>query len=222
LGFPDHLTEGRPFRQGKDFDPNQYFNILTHLEPTAGYKLDFLYFTDELASLPLVYVRKSGSAPFQSYAEFLKSFGEEIRGERSYKQLRHKFDYLEKIVIDQSPESYFEFVTLAILGDQFYLSGQALYKDSKILCDISDQQYVDADMQDFGIEFPQDVKARIGEMDLSPAVVVDANTVTVRFVTFTKWGGFFENVYVMDKKNPMQVRDTEFNPLIEYDCRIVF
>lgn len=222
LGLPDHFTEENPFRLDSEFNPNSYFNVLTHLKLTSGYKLDYIYFNDELGGLPLVYAKKSGNSAFKSYAELLNSFGEEFEGERSYGQLRHKYDYLEQIQIDKTPESYFEFVTLAFLGDQFYLWWHGLYNDSIILCDPSDMQYVDAEMKGFDIEFPQNVTDRIEEIDFSPVVIVGDSDVTVRFVTFTKWGGFFENVYVMDKENPMQLLDVKFNPLIEYDCGISF
>lgn len=222
LGLPDHFTEENPFRLDSEFDPNSYFNVLTHLKLTSGYKLDYIYFNDELGGLPLVYAKKSGNSAFQSYAELLNSFGEEFEGERSYGQLRHKYDYLEQTQIDKTPESYFEFVTLAFLGDQFYLWWHGLYNDSIILCDPSDMQYVDAEMKGFDIEFPQNVIDRIEEIDFSPVVIIGDSDVTVRFVTFTKWGGFFENVYVMDKENPMQLLDVKFNPLIEYDCGISF
>ena len=146
---------------------------------------------------------------------FLNFFGEEITEERSYGELRHKYDYLEYIQIDKSPVSYFEFVTLAILGDQYYLWWHALYNDAKILCDSSDMSYVDEEMAGFDLEFPQDIKDRIEQIDFNPLVLVEETSVTVRFVTFTKWGGFFENVYVMDKENPMQLLDVQFNSLIK-------
>lgn len=222
LGLPEHFTSENPFRQTTDFDPNKYFQIFTHLKIASGYKLDYIYFNDELGGLPLVYARKTSSAPFKSYAELLKSFGEEMEGERSYGQLRHKYDYLERIQIDKTPESYFEFTTLAFQGDQFYLWWHGLYNDLKILCDSSDIQYVNADMEGFDIEFPQDVKDRIEKIDFSPVVIVGESEVTVRMITFTKWGGFYENVYVMDKDNPMQLLDVQFNPIIEYDCGINF
>lgn len=55
-----------------------------------------------------------------------------------------------------------------------------------------------------------------------PAVTLTNGTATVRFISFTKWGGFFENVYVMDAHDPVQLLDVQFNPLIEYDCGINF
>lgn len=222
LGLPDHFTSENPFRQSSDFNPNTYFQVFTHLTIASGYTLDYVYFNDELGGLPLVYARKTSSAPFRSYAELLQSFGEEVESERSYGQLRHKYDYLEKIQIDKTPESYFEFTVLALQGDQFYLWWHGLYNDLKVLCDPRDMQYVNADMQDFGIEFPQDVSDRIEEIDFSPLVILGEKDITVRMVTFTKWGGFFENIYVMDKDNPAQLFDVRFNPLVEYDCGINF
>lgn len=220
--LPDHFLSENPFRQNTDFNPNQYFKGLTHLKITPGYVLDYVYFTDELGGLPLVYARKSNDAPIKSYDELLESFGEEVSGERSYGELLHKYDYLWQIQIDKTPESYFEFVTLAFLGDQFYLWWHALYNDAKVLCDSSDISYVEEDMALFSLEFPQDIKDRIEQIDFSPIVLMNETTVTVRFVTFTKWGGFFENVYVMDKENPLQLQDVQFNPLIPYDCGINF
>jgi hypothetical protein len=81
---------------------------------------------------------------------------------------------------------------------------------------------VDAEMQGFEIGFPQDVLERIDKIDFSPVVIVGESDVTVRFVTFTKWGGFFEGVYVMERADPMRLLDARFNLLIEYDCGISF
>ncbi len=222
LGLPEHFMAENPSRQSSDFDPNQYFKVMTHLSIAPGYELDFIYFNDELGGLPLVYARRTSSTPFRSYEDILASFGEEIAGERSYGQLRHKYDYLERIQIDGTHESYFQFVTLAFLGDQFYLWWHGLYNDAKILCDSSDLQYVYDDLEGFELEFPKGVEEGIAQIDFVPVVVVDDKSVTVRYVTFTKWGGFFENVYVMDRENPTLLLDVRFNPLIEYECGISF
>ena len=222
LGLPDHFMSEDPFRQETDFNPNQYFQVLTHLSMAPGFQLDYVYFSDELGGLPLVYARKNTAAPYQSYAELLSDYDEEITGERSYGELKHKYDYLEYIRIDQETESYFEFVTLAFLGDQFYLAWHGAYNDAKILCDSSDLGYLKEDMAGFELEFSQEMQDRIAQIDFTPVVLVEDVSVTVRFVTFTKWGGFFENVYVMDISDPMQLLDVQFNPLIEYDCGINF
>ena len=222
LGLPEHFTAENPFRQATDFNPNKYFQVFKHLKIKPGYTLDYVYFQDELGGKPLVYARKTNAPPFHTYEEFLKSYGEEMSGERSYAQLNHAFDYLEKVQIDKTPESYYEFVVLAFLGDQFYLQWHGLYHDEKILCDLGDMQYVDKDMEDFGVEFPQDVKDNIEKMDFKSAILINDDTVSVRIVAFTKWGGFWENIYVMDKENPMNLKDIQSNTLLEYDCGISF
>ncbi len=222
LKFPDHLMEENPLRQAADFDPHRYFQVMTHLSLAPGYVLDYIYFSDELGGKPLVYARRSGAAPFQSYDEFLASYGEETSGERSYAQLGHLYDYLMQIQIDNTPESYLEYITLALLGDQFYLWWHGMYNDTRILCDRDHLAGVDEELAGFELEFPPEVKEQLEQLDFTPQLVVDETTVTVRVVTFTKWGGFFENVYVMDKQDPFQLQDVQFNPLLAYDCGIDF
>jgi hypothetical protein len=222
LGLPENLMSENPVRQETDFDPNQYFKVLTHMGMKPSFQLDFLYFDDDLGGKPLVYARPTGSAPFGSYTEFLQSFDEEMSGERSYGSLGHMYDYLGKIQIDGSPESYFEFVTLAFLGDQFYLRWHGLYNDLKILCDPGDMRHVNEGMKDFDLELPEYIQNGIGQIDFTPKVLVEDETVTVRIVAFTKWGGFFENIYVMERDNPVNLLDVQTNPLIEYDCGINF
>ena len=222
LGLPEHFTAENPFRETTDFNPNKYFQVFKHLKIKPGYTLDYVYFQDELGGKPVVYARKTNAAPFQTYEEFLKSYGEEMSGERSYAMLNHVFDYLEQIETDKTPESFYEFVILAFLGDQFYLYWHGLYHDEKILCDSSDMQYVDKDMQGFELEFPQDVKDNIEKIDFESRVLTNDDTVSVRIVLFTKWGGFWENIYVMDKENPLGLRDIQSNWILNYDCGISF
>jgi len=222
LGLPEHYTAENPFRQATDFNPNKYFQVFKHLKIKPGYTLDYVYFQDELGGKPLLYARKANAVPFRTYEEFLKSYGEEMSGERSYAQLTHVFDYLEQIQIDKTPESYYEFVVLAFLGDQFYLQWHGLYHDEKILCEPSDTQYVDEDMKGFKLEFPKDVKNNIAKIDFESRILINDNRVSVRIVAFTKWGGFWENIYVMEKENPMNIKDIQSNTLLKYDCGISF
>ncbi|MFN8383405.1 MAG: hypothetical protein U0V02_15790 [Anaerolineales bacterium] len=222
LGLPEHFTTENPFRESTDFNPNGYFKIFKHIKVKSGYTLDYVYFQDELGGKPLIYARKTNATPFHTYEEFLKSYGEEMSGERSYAQLNHAFDYLEQIETDKTPESFYEFVILAFLGDQFYLQWHGLYHDEIVLCDPSDSQYIDNEMAGFDLEFPQDVKDNIEKVDFQSRVLEDEDTISVRIVAFTKWGGFWENIYVMDKENPLNLQDIQSNWLLPYDCGISF
>jgi hypothetical protein len=222
LGIPEHLNSGEPFRQPTDFDLQQYLKVLNHLKIDSGYKLDYVYLADDLGGKPLLYVRKSNSKPFQSYEEFLGSYGEEMTDERSYGQLSHAYDYLQNIHTDGSPESFLQFVILALLGDQFYLFWHGLYNDTVVLYDIEDLRYVEDSLLGFDLTFPEEIIEKIKEINFTSVIMVGDETVTVRFVTFTKWGGFFEVVFVIDKENPEQLLDVQWNPLIKYDCGINF
>jgi hypothetical protein len=222
LGLPQHFLSEPPVRTPQDFDPNQYFTVFTHLSLDRGYTLDYVYFLDDLGGKPVIYARRAGSPSFQSYAEFLQSYGEEVSGERSYGSLKHEGDYLEKIRPDGTPESYFEFAALALLGNQFYLWWHGLYNDTMILCEKSDLERIDQDLRDFDLTLPAKVAQRAQQIDFTPAVLVEEQSVTIRLVTFSKWGGFWEYVYVMDKANPAHLLDAQYNPLVEYDCGIAF
>jgi len=228
LGFmypPDHFLADIPYRQGSDFNPNRYFNVLTHIKLAEGYKLDYIYSANEMGGRPLLYARRSNTEPFQSYDEFLASFGEGEADVGSFITENHRYDYLSQIRLAKTPESYFDLIALAFLGDQFYLYWHGLYNDEQILCDPSDLKYVHADMQYFrddGIELRPVELDKIEDIDFKPVVILGEDTVTVRFVSFTKWGGFYENVYLMEKDNPLQVLDVQHNPLVEYDCGMRF
>jgi len=224
LGLPKHFMNGEATTaQEGDFDPNSYFDVLTHLKMEPGYVLDYIYFGDSVGGKPLIYARKADAAPFKTYDELLESFGEKVTDERSYKLLNHAFDFLYKVQIDNTPESYLEYVFLAFLGDQFYLNWHAAYSDQIVLCSADSMKYVDQEMEGFGQEFPEEVAAGISIIDFTPRLLDDGNIITIRFVTFSKWGGFYENVYKIDKeKGPVDPVDVQWNHLIEYDCGIKF
>jgi hypothetical protein len=222
LELPVNLLVEKPYRLDSDFDPNQFFQVLTHLNIKPGYTLDYVYYNVFLGGSPLVYARKSNAVPFQSYRELLESYDEEIPGEQGDGGSRFTDDYLEQIQLDHSPESYFEFVTLALLGDQFYLRWHAGYDDTLILCNKGDGRNVEEEMLASSVPFSKDIKDRIKKVDFRPVVLMGKESVTVRFVTFTKWGGFFEHVLVLDKDDPMHVLDAQVNQLIEYDCGIMY
>ncbi|MBN2007581.1 MAG: hypothetical protein JXA21_29820 [Anaerolineae bacterium] len=167
--FPNHLIEGEPYREASDFDPNQYFQVLSHLSITPGYELDYLYYYDEMGGFPLLYARKSEDAAFQSFEEFLDFYGETATGETLYKTaFQHSRDYLKQIRLDGSPESYFEFAQLSSRGDQFYLYWHAATGNEIILCDKSDLPRVEADMANFDLEFSPEQESGIKQLDFTP------------------------------------------------------
>jgi hypothetical protein len=215
------------YHADEGFEPSMYFLFLNHLRMEDGYQLDDVTFEDDWGGLSLVYARKYGDPAFTTYDEYLASLGEEVTDEKSWSGLYHSSAYLSKVIADGTPEGYFEFVTLAWLGDQYNLSWHGLYNDYKILCDASDLTYVSKDMNMFSFgdeifDLPPDIKKNAANIDFTPVVVMDAESVIIRVVTFSKWEGFIEHVYILDKFNPDKIISAESYTIIKYDCGISF
>ncbi len=222
LGFPDSLFEDPPRKPENGFDPNSYFTVMTHLNMAPGYTLDYLYFADDLGGLPLVYARRTGDEPFLDYEAYLQSYGEEMSGERSYGSLGHQYDFLESIQVDQTPESYFDYAALSIVAQQFYLFWHGLYNDDRIFCDAGDMQYVLPEMEEFDLDYPPGFVEELEKIDFAPQFLDMGETVKVRFVTYTKWGGFFENVLEMEKSDPFNLINVDYYPILEYEIPLAF
>lgn len=218
LDYSDYLAATDSSQHSKPYDPNRYFAFLTHLSMAPGYVLDAVYYGDDLGGMPLLYARLETSAPFSSYEDYYNSLGLDSSNERSYSTLGPAYRYLDYVWVDQTPQSYFQFITLVYLGGQVRLYWHGLYNDTKILCDSSDLTYVQTDMDNFGFKFPENITQAIPKIDFTPEIIMDEETVTVRFVTFSKWGGFNENIYTLLKKDPYQVFWSSDDPIIEYDC----
>jgi hypothetical protein len=215
------------YHEMEDFTPDMYFQFLTHLRLEDGYQLDYATVGDDMGYLAFVYARKTSDPAFKTYEEYLASLDEETKGKKSWSGSNYSNAYLSKVEVDGTPEGYFEFAALAMLGDQFNLYWHGLYNDTKIMCDVSDMDYVNEDLHMFDWEdevftLPPEILLNANYIDYTPAVVMDANTVTIRFVSFSKWGGFTESVYVVDKFDPYHIIEEDFNKIIDYDCGIDF
>ena len=80
----------------------------------------------------------------------------------------------------------------------------------------------DLEQTKFGYPFSAEQADQARAIDPSPHVIMDEKTVTVRVVWFTKWGGFFETRYKMDKNFPHTILETIRSTLLEYNCGVVF
>jgi hypothetical protein len=225
LTFPAHLNSGDFLRHDTDFDPNNYLNVLTHLSVTPAYTLDYLYSTNGLGGVPLIYARKKDAAPFKTDVEYHEVHPKKADNEVVFTTFDRGSDFLKNIRVDGTPESYYQFVALAVLGNQFYLSWHANYNDTKILCDFNDNKYVDAEFEAFKsptISLPQNIRDASRTIDYKPVVLIGDKSVMIRLVTFSKWGGYSEHIYTVDKQNPYQLSTIKNNLLIDYHVGIMF
>ncbi len=212
LRLPAHYqSEDQAVRQAGDFDPNQYFQVFTHLRPAPGYMLDYVYYQSGLGGLPILYARLEDGPTFKSRAELESA----VEG-------GDWLAYLQQIQVDGTPAGYLEYVILSQLGNQFYLSWHAYINDTQVLCDHGDLAVVTQHLAFYNQSLPAEKVRQLETLDFSPAVVIAGDTVTVRIVIFTKWGGFFERIYQLDKTHLGRPVETQDNRLVPYDCGIVF
>lgn len=210
--FPEHLQDGQPYRLEGDFDPNRYFDVLTHLKLRDGLVLDYTYHSDGMGGWPLLYAREEGAAPFRSPEEMPADGEEKANGS----------EYLREIVPDGSAQSYLEMSLLHLFGNQFYLFWHANYADSQLLCGAEDLDLVEKELDSFDLTLPADVRLRSKLLFYEPRVTLEGEKAIVRLVTFTKWGGFREITLTLDRENPAQVIDRVDKTLIAYECGIMF
>ncbi len=212
IEIPAHLQEEDAAKTGEEFDVNQYFTVLTHLSVEANYVLDYVYFYDSGDSWPVIYARQKEEEPYANYSAYL---AENAQGE-SYNE------YLERVETDGSAEGYFEWTVLAIQGGQFYLGWHANYNDTTALCNHEAVERVIEQANEFGVQMTPEQEQMALELDLEPSVEFEGETVQVRIVTFTKWGGFFEEKLVISRDYPHRILEHTIEELVPHDCGVIF
>jgi len=210
LKIPENFQTETPVKTGGEFNVMQYFTVLDHLSMQPGYALDYVYHYDEMGGFPLLYVRLADQSPYTTEEEL-------AAGGSSTK-------YMDYIQADDTPESYFQVVLLATMGRQFYLYWHANYSDSQVVCDRADVSDIVATLNgDYGyrISLPSRLRAAL-LANLAPSVVIGEQTVEVRLVSFTRWGGFYQETYTLNRSMPHAILDTQEKNLVPYDCGIMF
>jgi hypothetical protein len=221
--IPDHLTSGEPYRKSGDFDPNRYFDVLTHLSMETGYTLDYVYYSNDLGGKPVLYARKTNAPAFKSYEEFLQSVASAPAGEtKPYQARSPAYAFLQKVHTDESADGYFQFDVLSTLGAQFYLSWHAAYDDALVLCDIGDLAFVQKELDSFDVSLTDEQWKQARALDFHPTVSIHGDEINVRMMLFSKWVGFWERIYVHNQQDPFNLFDLRQNVMIPYDCGIMF
>ncbi len=210
LKIPDTFLTDNPTKQGGEFDVTQYFGVLDHLSMQPGYSLDYVYHYDGMGGYPRLYAHPVDQVPFATEAE-LDAGGD-------------KPGYLDFIQTDGTPESYFQWILLSIMGNQFYLNWHAHYNDAMLVCDKTEVMKIVA-MTDHISGIPMPLKVRIQARLLGyvePRVLIGEKTVKLQIVTFTQWGGFYRRTYTLQRSLPHAIMDIREENLVPYDCGVMF
>ena len=209
--FPDSA------RQPGWFDVNDYFSVLTHLSMQPGYTLDYIYHSSGSGAAPFLYARKTDSQPYTMLDELAATYPDH----EYWSESDHYNDYLAYVRADDSEEAYFQYVVLEIMGGQFYLVWHAGYNDATIMCNSMALDQKTA-LSYFDITLPPEVQQKAAKLDVSPKVEIGKDTVNVRVVIFTKWGGFIEEIYTITRTFPHTIKDIKVNTLVKWNCGIMF
>jgi hypothetical protein len=219
LQTPDYFSDGTmKARQEGDFDPNQYFTVLTHLRLQEGYVLDFIYSSDPMGGYPVVYARLKDAAPFTEGSEYTDWIFENFGEVKNRSEV-----YFNFILTDDTAEGYFELALLYMLNGKFYLVWHANYLDSEVIADISGFEALKQRLTGtgFGLTLPQDVVEKASKLDFTPVIELTEGKATVKLIYFTKWGGFIQATFTFSRPDG-KLQDAQYETLVEYDCGIMF
>lgn len=204
LKIPEHFMDENAARTGEEFDVNEYFDILDHLSMEPGYVLDYVYCYDGMGGYPKLYARPEAQPRYVTCSDYGGSVS-----------------YLERVQTDGTEEGFFQFVLLQVVAGQFYLYWHAGYYDDEVVCD---RDTIDSIMSaERGCEpFSSRQKRAARAIDPAPVVELGDEAVTVKIVTFSKWSGFTQETYEVNRSFPHTILDSSSEVLVEYECGIVF
>jgi hypothetical protein len=195
------------------FDVNQIFSVLNHLSMQAGYTLDYVYSNNGLGARPYIYARIMNAKPFNTLAELTATYIDDT--------VDHAFDYLHYVKTDNSEEAFFQYIVLRIMGGQFYLWWHAGYDDYTVICNRVGLQAI-LSATTYGDTLPKQVQNEALGLNLAPTIDIQSDTVSVRVVTFTKWGGFIEQTYMITRTFPHIVKEKRTKILVAWKINLVF
>lgn len=219
IRIPQHLLDPDLPPVDAVFDPNQLLVPLSHISLHPGYTLDFVYYYDGMGGRPLLYARKEDAPPLEGVDSFYAS-----QAACKEDNVGIGCSFLDYVEVDGTPEGYFQWVLLHMMGSQFYLYWHSGYDDAEIIANQGRLKELVNELStgDFGIPLTHAQKRSALQIDPTPKVTIEGDIVSVRLLWFTQWGGFSESIYTITRSAPHKIIGVEESVLVEYDCGIMF
>jgi hypothetical protein len=221
--LPEHLMESEAVKTGEEFDVNEIFDVLSHLSMEPGYVLDYVYCYDSISGWPVLYARPQDQ-PAHPTCSSLLAQPDSDGGDEGEAESDPWRAYLNRVEGDGSAEGFFELAVLDVMGGQFYLYWHAGYNDAQVLCDRAALEGIVAAHEEGGyrLAFTLEQRKAALALDVEPKIEFGTDTVTVRVVTFSEWGGFEERIYTVERAAPNRFVGEERTDLVDYNCGIMF
>lgn len=219
--IPQHLLNEEAALQGDEFDIRTAMEILDHLSMADGYQLSYVYKYDPMGSYPILYAYQENNLPSASLKDYMSARPECFQSSEKPPHC----SYMQLIEADGSEIGYLQFVLFQMMGRQFYLDWHANYNDTTLIATEKalDQIITHLSDSDFGFPIDDLQKEEIkNSVHPAPEVTIGAEFVTLWVVYFTKWGGFFEVQYELNKDFPHTIQEIKSRNLFDYDCGIMF
>ena len=178
---PENLDKIPAVRQVNDFDIRQYFTVLDHLSMEEGYSLDYTYYLDGFAGMPVLYARPLSTPFYKTYDEYIKANpGTKINS------------YLAHVRSNGTPEGFFQYTILAIMGNQFYQWWHAQTNDQVIVTNQAALEKILAEAMTakYGQQLSAETAQKARTLDLEPQVEFGSSTVGHQSSHFHKMGRF--------------------------------
>ncbi len=189
------------------FQVKKYFEILENVYMEDGWEIGYKYKRARLGSEPIIIAYKTGNNITEKDDDYKKS----SRHER----------FLKHVKLDKTPDSYFQYIILKIMASQFALGWHANYNDGEIVCTKAMINNI-LERTDHLYHFDDDTIKKAKAIDPQTYVELNNEKAIVRTIIFSKWSGFVELKYRVDKEFPHKIIEIEKENLVEYNCGLVF
>lgn len=197
-------------RNGTEFNPNTYFNVLTHIANIPNHTLDYVYEMQDIGGQPCLYSRRVDAVPFQFSSQVL-----------SWRRRHSTYDY---IAADGTPQSFFELVVFRHMASQFYLYWHACYNDRRIVTTPEEIEKIISTARGgkSGARLTADQIAAMRAFELQPLVKLTDREASVFYCTFSDWGGLYRHKESFSLKAPHRLVGEITMARVKYDCGILF
>jgi hypothetical protein len=205
--YPEHFIKSGyklQYPLEGDFDPNLYFEVLTHLSLPKGKVLDYVYSMEGLGGVPILYVRGENDPQATESPEFGASF--------------------DLIQLDGSPESYLEYAIFQEFSNTFYLFWHANYDYRVLTCGENAMETIDGVINIFTKEYeytPME-RDRMERANKAAWYIEKDGLAEVRFAYFTPFGGLMEQIYQFEKGSTPQVARKTTKVLVRFETDLVY
>jgi hypothetical protein len=207
---PKHLMVKNAVRNGTEFYVSEYFYVLKHVAPPEGYVLDYVYLFGSEAGAPVLYWRKTKETPFKTLEEYEQGrVG--LRNSREIEKPEElNYNRFPELILDGSPESFFEQFVIEVLAGQFYLFWHANTYDTEIVTTREDIERIINVVADYGVPMSDWQMVIAREANIAPRVSwISDNEAVLSVVTFSKWVGLIRETRKVSRKHPHVIKSNQ-------------